>query len=304
MIVKFGRSFPWPGLLPPEGVFADALQTTARKGGLRKVVLTMAFQPLRLDQAGAEFWKLCIYGPPGVGKSTLGCMTQRFNTFVVDVDDGISAGKAYRVRNGLRMDTVQFGRVKTAKEFDECMGWFHANVRHFQLLVVDTFTEIHQIIALEQQKKSSHQTLEQREWGIVRTVTTQMTQYFKHLPCHVLMLGHEINKHDPNLGQVVWRPALDGRSAFEYAKHIDCIGRYQMMWAQGPAGPDGRPTQELARAINFGPAMYSHFKDRSSMLSTWEAPDIDNILWKLSQSVTPLHAQDAHRAGNVAAIAA
>jgi hypothetical protein len=257
----------------------------------------MAFTPLRLDQAGAEFWKLFVYGGPGVGKSTLGCMSQRFNTFVIDVDDGISAGKAYRVRNQLNMGQVQFGRVKTVKEFDECINWFHANVRHFQLLVVDTFTEAHQLVAMEQQKKSSHQVLEQREWGIVRTVTSGLTYYFKHLPCHVLMLGHEVQKLDPNIGSVVWRPALDGRSAFEYAKHIDAIGRYQMVWASGPAGQDGRPTQQLARAINFGPTMWSHFKDRSSTLGVAEAPDIDMILWKCSQSVSQL--PSSQPAGNI-----
>ncbi len=244
--------------------------------------------PMRLDQAVKEHWKLLIYGPPGVGKTRFGALSRQYRTFVIDVDDGINSATAGRIKAGLPLETVTFWNVKTTADFDLAIKWYLNNVRYFDLIVVDSFTELHQLILKETQDTTKRLTLDERGWGTVRTMSTNLTYWFKHLPSHVLFTAHEINKHDSTLGREVWRPAFDGRFAFEYAKHLDVIGRYQVMFAPGPAGPDGKPTQQLVRAINFGPTPFAHYKDRSDMLAEWEYPDIDTILGKCLMSTTPV----------------
>ena len=246
--------------------------------------MNMKSGPIKLSELNNLYWKGCVYGPPGVGKSIFAGGSSKLRTAIIDVDNGMQSVKAYRKRHGMSEDNISIFAIKSVADFDAAVSWISVNIKDFDLVVVDSMTELQRLIVGEISEQAKMIVPGQREWGIIRTLMENPTVRFRYMPVHFLMTAHEINKFDPDFGRDVWRPSFDGRYAFEYAKHLSYICRYVIYHKDGPKGADGKPTSVLVRALNFGPDPYAHTKDRSGMMRRWEEPSLDDILAKMAES--------------------
>lgn len=242
--------------------------------------------PQSLASISNPYWKLGVMGPPGCGKSIFAGGSRKRRTFVFDVDEGLNSVLSWRVKNGMDLNSVTVWAIDGPAEFDKALTWLRANLKYYDLVVIDSVTELQRKIIKEIRDQSKLPTLDEKRWGLVRNITEELFFGFRHMPVHVAYTMHEVNKIDPNVQRTKWRPSFDGRTGFEYAKHLSLICRYSLFWGQGPPGQDGKPTQQVIRALNFGPDPDIDFKDRSNSMSQWETPDIDYILDKACASTT------------------
>lgn len=249
-------------------------------------------KPVSLADIGQESWKIVLYGPPGAGKSCTAAVSQWLRVFVIDVDHGTNAVAARYRKLGLDPRRVTIMAVNTPAEFENAVNYFCQNANNFDMIVIDSATELQRKILFESAGKGY--SMDQQKWGRLRMQMEDFTVWLRELPKHVMYVCHEHNKWDPMLGQVVWRPSFDGRFAFEYAKHFDAICR--VMAYPVPTGQMdalGQPAHAVQRLLNFGPDPYAHFKDRSGSMNTWEVPDIDSILSRMIASTTEPATQQA-----------
>jgi len=242
--------------------------------------------PMRLSDMTQSFWQGVVYGPPGCGKTSFATIS-KLSTFILDVDIGVNTTMARRRKLGMALDNVFVWKIQTVGDYDAAIDWLVAkgNIRYFQLVVIDSATELQRIIIKETADKTKHMTPEQRDWGIIRTVMENTTVMLRYLPCNLIYTCHEIQKFDPTVGNLCWRPSFDGRFAFEYAKHFSFICR--LIARAGPTGQvDANNNQIMGvqRVLDFGPDPLIHYKDRSSAMNRYEWPVLDDILARMVAS--------------------
>lgn len=241
----------------------------------------MAFVPQKLSQVRARFWKGVVYGPPGCGKTVFSTSSRKMRTFMFDVDVGADAADAYLTSHGLDKEKVTVAKVTTMAEFYEAYDWFSRNMSAFDLVVVDTATELQRLVIREVCQKTGHQTPDQRDWGSVQTMMENITVKFRAMDIHVVFCAHEMSKSDAEGSPQLTRPSFQGAYKTEYARHFSFIGRYMLF--HKAAAEQGKPTT-VVRALYFAPDPNCHSKDRSAKLLPWESPDIDAIFAKLAAS--------------------
>ena len=241
--------------------------------------------PRRLSDTRQLYWKGCVYGLPGVGKTIFASTSQKHRTFVIDIDDGVNSADAFLTSNKLSKDLCTIYTITSTQEFTGAMNYLSANMDKFDIVVIDSATELQRLIIQEVCNMSKHQTPDQRDWGIIRSLMENIILNFRHMSKHFVMVCHEINKLDPDMNRDVYRPSFDGRTAFEYAKHLSWIARY-VISMKSEKQPSGETTQTIMRALDFGPTPYAHYKDRSGMMQRYEYPNLDAILEKMANSTT------------------
>jgi len=244
----------------------------------------VAIQPLRLDQVQVPYRKGMIYSGPGHGKTITACSSLTKPTILLDVDNGYDAVYSHRLRHGLRMDNVIPLPITSMKDHAEAWSWINKNISWIAggIVVLDSATELQRLDMREHISGNKKKYSDQRDWGMVLTDFEDLFADIRHLPFNMVITAHEFNRADVDKGRAQWRPSFQGRFAYEYAKHLSFIGRLQIGY-QEFVGANGMPQYQVVRAINFGPDPDIHCKDRSGMLGLYEPPDIDTILWKMSQ---------------------
>lgn len=242
-------------------------------------------EPLSLEELDTPYWRSVYYGGPGTGKTVFASRSQRFKTFVFDVDDGMNSARAFMTKNGLSTKGVKFWPVRSFADFCRAFDWIDAKQRDWDHCVVDTATELQRILLREVMQQTGHTTADQRDWGNILRMMEDLTVRFRHMELHVTFLAHQMSKADSQDEAEKIRPSFEGAFKEAYAKHFSIIGRMVMVPQKDKA------TQEVkaVHAVNFGPTTNSHFKDRSCSLNLWEEPDIDAIFEKiLSSTVSPV----------------
>lgn len=245
----------------------------------------MATSPSGIMQASfAGYWKLFLYGPPGVGKSIMACTSQHMRTVVLDVDMGAKSVKNHILRYGLRQDLLTHYPCPTAQDFDAAMAWLIQNVTRFDLVVIDTFSEL-QRLTLKMLAENARRVInDQKDWGFALNRMDWYSSTLRAMPVHVAILCHDAYRYDEDLKRDVWRPDMRGQFAQNggFAKHFDEIGRVVSMYVDGPPGADGQPTKQVMRAVQFGPDPGIIHKDRSGNLSQYEYAHIDSLVARVS----------------------
>lgn len=243
--------------------------------------------PIDLSEHTRRFWKVVIYGPPGVGKSVLASTSQKYRTFVFDCDDGMGSVKAFIQHRKLQNGLVKFWTIKKYTDFVAAWKWLSVHYKEFDLVVIDTVTELHSIIKRGIMLETGHKTAQLQDWGGVLDAIEFASEQFKATSWHVVYLAHEKTVIDVASKTEYYRPSFRGAWKEEYARHVDVIARYMMWWHNSQTtGPDGKPRVEkvLQRWLNAGPDPNISSKDRSGVLARFEKPDIDNLLAKLMSS--------------------
>jgi hypothetical protein len=237
------------------------------------------------SRADAVHLKVLLYGASGAGKTVFCCASQQFNTFVFDVDDGAESAAAFKGdpahgTQSTRKDNVVTWRVTSAADFDAAFAWLSANSQHFQLVVLDTATELQRLLLGEICKKNKQLVPNQACWGEILVTMENIARSFRHLPFHVIWTAHEKGYEDKDMARVTWRPNFSGDFAIQYAKHFGEIWRYVVSDNPVEDPVTKRVSYQAVRAVNTSKDGVTEAKDRSQGLDKWEIPNIDSIFSK------------------------
>lgn len=239
--------------------------------------------PVSLGSLQTPYFKCLLYGGPGVGKTIFTCSSQTMMTFLFDVDDGAISARSYAQKNNLNPDFVHVWRVSTYDDFINAYTYLVANLKNYQLIVLDTATELQQVILSELREKANIKVATQREWGIAFLMMEKAMRMFRHLACHVIWTAHEAEKQDEFYHRIMYSPSFQG--AFggpHYAKHFSEIWRYRLIEQQQKLenGQNDLKTVVM-RYLQCHPDQFTVIKDRSMSLDEYELPNIDNVFNKM-----------------------
>jgi AAA domain len=240
----------------------------------------MAVLLKKLRDKKTFYWNGMVYGGPGVGKTVLTSTSRKLRTFVFDVDDGTVSTKTWAALHGIDND-VTIAEVRSKADFLDAHDQLVRRIREFDLVVVDTATELQRLILREIQGSTS--VLDQRGWGIGLTAMEKIVSAFRFLPAHVIWTAHEMSKPDAEGMPERYRPSFQGAFKNEHEKHWSIIGRYVLV-TKVEKIESGEKAIVQKRAIDFGPTPTAVTKDRSGFLSRdrFVEPNIDTIFEMLA----------------------
>ncbi len=247
--------------------------------------------PVTLAQrAQYPYVKAVIYGASGVGKTVFCCNTQQMNVFLFDVDDGAESACAFKGdpaygTQATRTENVVAWRVNSSQDFDAGYAWLMANRESFQLVVIDTATELQRLLMGEICKKHRKLVPDQQCWGEILVTMEGIARTFRHLDLHVIWVAHEKGVENKDTGRVTWKPNFAGDFAIQYAKHFSLIARYVVTDLQVEDPVTKKISYEPMRALNTNKDETNEVKDRSQALLKWELPNLDHIIAKYVSGV-------------------
>lgn len=242
--------------------------------------------PVSLSQRSNFPWmKAVVYGASGVGKTVFTCASQHYTTFVFDVDDGAESAAAFKGdpqhgTQATRRDHVLTWRINSSADFDAAYAWLIANQSQFQLVVIDTATELQRLVMGEICQKHKKLVPDQQCWGEILVWMERVARLFRHLPFHVTWVAHEKGLENKDTGRTSWKPNFSGDFAIQYAKHFGLIARYVVTDQQQKDPATEKVSYVPVRALNCQKDECNEAKDRSQALDKWEVPNIDNLIYK------------------------
>lgn len=166
-----------------------------------------------------EYPVFCVYGPPGIGKTSLGNSAP--DPLLVDADQG-----AHRAIH--RRDTV---RVSSYADIAELFGQREAFAR-YQTVVIDTVNRMLDLKTaeiIEQTPRYARDgTLTLQGYGALKSGFRLTMTQLRALNMNVVLLAHSKEERDGDT--TIVRPDIVGASYGEVMKVADCVG---VLYIQG-----------------------------------------------------------------------
>lgn len=198
-----------------------------------------------------HYIKALVYGSSGSGKTT----------FAGTAPDAIfaSAEGGLMSIGDRRPDFVE---IKSLRDLMELRTYLQNEEHAYKTVIIDSITEINEIIKLEIQQRTGR-NMQLQDWGDLARKMRDILRSFRDLPMHVLFLAQETTEEDEQK-IAKYMPALNGKAANEIAYFMDIVGYLRI---------DGDGTRVMITASN---AKYLT-KDRSQKIGN--DTEIDFAVW-------------------------
>lgn len=246
-----------------------------------------------LDQVTSPYITGLVYGGPGVGKTIFAGGSQTRRTLIFDVDKGTMSLASLKTNERLaqgglppiQRNLINVWPVKTYKDFENGLVYLYHNLHHYDLVVVDTLTELQRMIIQEVMAKHNHIVADQRDWGIILSTMEKLTTIFRDLGMHCIMLAHEVEATDQITQARYFRASFKGQFGQEYRKHFSWIARYLLVDRQMQDPQTKAVVTQTIRCLECHRTNANDAKDRSSSLEVYEHPNIDVIFHKILSTI-------------------
>lgn len=236
--------------------------------------------PVNLNDPISSHAHGSVYGGPGVGKTILTCGSRRLRTFMFDVDNGRTSLQTWPgIDRGLV--TVWPVSPETGKDdFFRGLDWLRKYDTYYDLVTIDTATELQKLILAEICRKNKQAYPDQRCWGEILLFMEEISRILRSWSKHVIFVCHEIQELDEESRRLMYQPSFQGSYQREYAKHFDFIWRYAIADRQ-VKDANGQVSVNVTRYLQTQRNQFCHAKDRYNALDMFETPDIDTMFGKM-----------------------
>lgn len=202
-----------------------------------------------LDAIDVEFVPILIYGPPGVGKTTLAQTAEA--TITLDFDQGIH-------RAGLRQDAMQFEDWN-----DVVQATADGLFKPYKTIVIDTLGRcldaMFPAVLADSAKNGFRGNLSPQGWGVLGSWFSGWIKTIRGMRKDLVLVAHQEEDKDA-AGQSFFRPDMPGKMSYkEVHKWTDMIGRLAIQ--------NGR------KVIDFNPSETSIGKNAAG----WKPIEVPNL---------------------------
>jgi hypothetical protein len=217
--------------------------------------------------------KMLVYGKAGRGKTTL-CATAP-NPIIFSAESGLLALSQWQ---------LPYIEIRNIQDLTEAFNWAQdsAEARQFQTLCIDSISEIGEVVLTNAKaQKVNNKLIDPRQaYGMLIDQMSATIRAFRDLPgFHVYMSAKQELIKDESTGVTLNGPSMPGTKLGPSLPYMfDEV--FQMEIAKDPA------TNSDYRFLRTQPDFTNDAKDRSGRLDAVEAPDLGNIIKKITAPVT------------------
>jgi len=155
--------------------------------------------------------KALIYGAAGAGKTVFTGTAKK--AIYASAEGGLLS---------IADKNPHYVEVKSLKDLAELYSYLSTEDHKYETIVIDSITEINEIVKMEIEKKVGH-NMQLQDWGELAKKLRDLFRKFRDLPMNVILVAQEAYVTDEDkIKKVV--PSLNGKAATEIAYFMDIVG--------------------------------------------------------------------------------
>lgn len=155
--------------------------------------------------------KALIYGPAGCGKTVFGGSAQ--DAIFASAEGGLLS---------IADKEPSYVEIKSIKDLQDLYVYLKNEDHGFRTIIIDSITEINEIIKLEIEKETGH-SMQLQDWGTLSKKIRSIFRNFRDLPMNVVFIAQEQYITDEDKIKKI-APSLNGKAATEIAYFMDIVG--------------------------------------------------------------------------------
>ena len=206
--------------------------------------------------------KATIYGASGTGKTTFGASGGEKNKTI------FASAEAGLLSTASSGRSVHYSEIKSLQDLYDLHDYLEKNPNEYDVLVVDSITEINEIIKNGIVEKMGR-TMQIQDWGTLGADIMKILRKLRDLPMHTIVLAHEASEKDGENGETTKMvPSLNGKAQAQIAYIMDVVG-YSYVTKDG----------EHKITTKTSPRLVT--KDRTKLISDDTTPSLEVWIEKL-----------------------
>lgn len=204
--------------------------------------------------------KMLVYGQAGAGKTTL--INTLPHPIILSAEGGLLS---------LQDADLPYIEIRNVNDLQDAYKWVVSDAADgFESVALDSISEIAEVI-LSSEKKSNKDP--RAAYGAMQDKMSEIIRAFRDIPNKHVYFTAKCEKTADETGKILYSPMMPGNKTGQSLPYFFDL----VMALRVERGEDG-VSQRALLCDSDGSWLA---KDRSSKLSTWEAPDIGAIISKI-----------------------
>ena len=205
--------------------------------------------------------KLLVYGQAGAGKTSL--IPTLPNAIVLSAEGGLLS---------IQDANLPYIEVASMADLQEAYEWAlnSDEAKQFESIALDSISEIAEVV-LNYEKKVNKDP--RAAYGAMQEQMSDIIRGFRDLPGRHIYMSAKLEKSQDEMGRILYTPSMPGNKTGQSLPYFfdECLALRVEKDAEGN-------TQRALMCDSDGLWLA---KDRSGKLSTWESPDLGEIIKKI-----------------------
>jgi len=217
----------------------------------------MAINLRRTSQASANGVKILCYGQSGAGKTSL--IKTLPNPIVLSAEGGLLS---------IADADIPFIEIASMDDLREAYSWVLES--EYKSVALDSISEIAEVV-LNTEKKATKDP--RQAYGAMQEQMADIIRAFRDIPGRHVLMTAKLEKTQDEMGRVLYSPSMPGNKTGQSLPYFfDEVLALRVE-------KDGEGNTQRALMCDSDGLWLA--KDRSGKLSSWEAPDLGEIISKI-----------------------